>query len=202
LLRIGEAAFGPLLTRPGVWAFWWPRFERIARWFIAAEAARRAGLTQSLGECKGSLVLDAPGGPFTIIAFADRIDRRADGGLVVIDYKTGAVPEKREIEAAIAVQLPLEGAIARDGAFPGIAGVPASLEYWKLGGGDPAGEVTAIGSDDPAALIDRVLAAIRELITRFDDPATPYEPVPRPQWAPRFSDYAQLERLDESEAGP
>ncbi len=202
LLRIGEEAFGALLTRPGVWGFWWPRFERIARWFVATEAGRRAGLTQSLGECKGSLVLDAPGGPFEIVAFADRIDRRGDGGLVVIDYKTGAVPEKREIENAIAVQLPLEGAIARDGAFPGIAGIPARLEYWKLGGGDPAGEVSAIGGDDPAALIDRVLAATRELIARFDDPAMPYEPVPRPQWAPRFSDYAQLERLDESEAGP
>jgi ATP-dependent helicase/nuclease subunit B len=120
----------------------------------------------------------------------------------VIDYKTGAVPKPAEIENAIAVQLPLEGAIVRDGAFPGIAGIPARLEYWKLGGGDPAGALSPVGGGDPAALIDRVLAATRELIARFDDPATPYEPVPRAQWAPRFSDYAQLERLDESEAGP
>ncbi len=203
LLCIGEEAFGALLTRPGVWGFWWPRFERVARWFVAAEAGRRAGLTQSLSECKGRLVLDAPGGPFAITAYADRIDRRADGGLVVIDYKTGSVPKPAEIEAGIAVQLPLEGAIARDGAFPGIGGIPARLEYWQLGGGDPAGKVSpAIGGDDPAALIDRVLAATGELIARFDDPATPYEPVPNLQSAPRFSDYAQLERLDESEAGP
>ncbi|HEY1795753.1 MAG TPA: double-strand break repair protein AddB [Stellaceae bacterium] len=202
LLCIGEASFGAFLARPAVWGFWWPRFERIARWFIAEEARRRAAFAHSVSECEGSLVVAAPGGPFTIRAIADRIDRHADGGLAIIDYKTGAVPKTADIDAGIAVQLPLEGAIARDGAFPGIAGIPASLEYWKLGGGDPAGEVCPIGDGDPAALIDGVLAAIRDLIARFDDPATPYEPVPNPQWAPRFSDYAQLERLDESEAEP
>lgn len=202
LHRIGEEAFGTLLTRPGVWGFWWPRFLRVARWFLAEEAARRPGLADSLSEGRGRLLLDAPGGPFAITAYADRIDRGRDGRLAVIDYKTGAVPEKREIEAAIAVQLPLEGAIARSGGFPGIAGIPARLEYWRLGGGEPAGEVSAIGDEDPAALIDRVLAATREWIARFDDPETPYEPVPRPQWAPRYSDYGQLERLDETEAGP
>jgi ATP-dependent helicase/nuclease subunit B len=200
LLRLGEEAFGPLLSRPGVWGFWWPRFERVARWFIAAETGRRAGLAQSVSECKGRLVLDAPGGPFAITAVADRIDRLADGGLVVVDYKTGAVPPAGEIKSAVAVQLPLEGAIARAGGFPGIAGRPASLEYWRLGGGDPAGEVVAIGGDDPADLIDPVVTAVAAWIERFDDPATPYEAVPVAQWAPRYSDYAQLERLDESEA--
>jgi len=42
---------------------------------------------------------------------------------------------------------------------------------------------------------------LRELIEQFDDPATPYRVVPAAQWKPRFSDYAQLERRDESEAG-
>ncbi|MHA1563930.1 MAG: double-strand break repair protein AddB, partial [Alphaproteobacteria bacterium] len=33
LCEMGREAFAPLLAQPGVWAFWWPRFERIARWF-------------------------------------------------------------------------------------------------------------------------------------------------------------------------
>src|SRR5207302_9222909 len=41
LIAIGRECFGPILSRPGVWAFWWPRFLRIARWFVAAEAVRR-----------------------------------------------------------------------------------------------------------------------------------------------------------------
>ena len=125
---------------PGAWAFWWPRFERIARWFVAEEAARRPGLADIRSEVEGQLVIPAPGGPFTLRARADRIERLASGALAVIDYKTGALPEKREINAAIAVQLPLEGAIARAGGFGIAAGPIAALEHWKLGGGDPAGK--------------------------------------------------------------
>jgi ATP-dependent helicase/nuclease subunit B len=198
LIAIGRECFGPILSRPGVWAFWWPRFLRIARWFVAEEAVRR-DLVESRSECRGTLVVPGRGGPFTIIANADRVDRLASGELMLIDYKTGSLPQKREIESAIAVQLPLEGAIARDGSFDGLTGRPAALEYWRLSGGEPPGQRSPIGGDDPAALIDRVIAEARARIDRFDDPATPYLPVPDPRWAPRFSDYRHLERLDEAE---
>jgi ATP-dependent helicase/nuclease subunit B len=208
LIEIGRAAFGAILSRPGVWAFWWPRFERVARWFVAEERVRRAEIALSLSERWGRLVIPAPAGPFTIVALADRIDRLHTGELVLIDYKTGAVPPKREIEGAIAVQLPLEGAIARDGSFDGLSGElgvsgrTAALEYWRLPGGEPAGIIHPIAGGDPDALIDRVLAAVCALVERFDDPATPYPPVPASQWAPRFSDYRHLERLDEADPEP
>ena len=134
LLAMGRQCFGAILSRPGVWAFWWPRFERIARWFIAEERARRNEILERIAECKGSVQLPARAGPFTITAVADRIDRLRGGDLVVIDYKTGSLPTTREIEEAVAVQLPLEGAIARDGSFGGLSGVPAALEYWRLSG--------------------------------------------------------------------
>jgi ATP-dependent helicase/nuclease subunit B len=209
LLAIGRDVFGPVLSRPGVWAFWWPRFERIARWFVAEEEARRRGeIVESGSERKGRLVLAARGGPFTITAIADRIDRLVDGGLALIDYKTGALPAKAEIVNAVAVQLPLEAAIARDGGFewPGEAGIvrgaASALEYWRLPGGDPPGERKPIGDSDPMRLIDHVLERVRRLIDRFDDQATPYAPVPDPRWRPRFSDYGHLERLDENEVEP
>ncbi len=199
LLEIGEWKFGPLLSRPSAWAFWWPRFERIARWFVAEEQARRTGIAESRSEVEGKIELDAPGGTFTIIARADRVDRLASGALAVIDYKTGSVPRKQDIAAAIAVQLPLEGAIASAGGFGGIAGAPvAALEHWKLGGGNPVGLIDP-ASDEPAALIAQVLSAIRAHIARYDDPAMPYRPVPVAKWRPRYSDYAHLERLTESE---
>jgi ATP-dependent helicase/nuclease subunit B len=204
LMAIGRDCFAPILSRPGVWAFWWPRFERIARWFVAEERVRRAAIVgraaivESRSECQGVLVIPARGGPFTITAVADRIDRLATGELVLIDYKTGALPDRREINSAVAVQLPLEGAIARDGSFGGLSGRAAALEYWRLSGNEPAGMRYPI-AEDPDALIDRVAAAVRALIERFDDPATPYCVVPDPQWTPRFSDYAHLERRDEAE---
>ena len=199
LIAIGRECFAPFLSRPGAWAFWWPRFVRVANWFVAEERERRHGLVDSRAERAGRLVVAGPAGPFTITAIADRIDRLAGGGLALIDYKTGALPSKREIEGAIAVQLPLEGAIARDGSFDGFSGPIAALEYWRLPGGDPAGQRCPIAGDDAAALIDRVLASVTALIARFDDPATPYEAVPVMRWRPRFSDYDHLERLDEAE---
>ena len=39
LLRHGRQAIGDLFERPGVQTFWWPRFERIARWFLNNETA-------------------------------------------------------------------------------------------------------------------------------------------------------------------
>ena len=50
-----------------------------------------------------------------------------DGEYELIDYKTGGVPEKKQIEAGFAPQLPLEGAILREGAFGELIGGAAAL---------------------------------------------------------------------------
>jgi ATP-dependent helicase/nuclease subunit B len=200
LLGIGREQFGPILSRPGAWAFWWPRFRRIANWLVNQERIRCADTVESHSECEGSWTLPARGGPFTITAKADRIDRLAAGGFLLVDYKTGGVPPPKQVQAGFAPQLPLEGAILRGGGFNGVSGSPAALEYWRLSGGDPAGERCPIDAGDPGELIDRVVARVAALIDRFDDPATPYLAVPSPRWAPRYSDYRHLERLAESEA--
>ena len=132
LLEIGRLHFGAMLSRPGAWAFWWPRFEQVTRWLVAEEREHRSQVVESLSECRGSLTLAAPGGPFTLTAKADRIDRLASGGFLLVDYKTGSLPSKKEIELGFAPQLPLEGAILRDGSFTGMTGAPAALEYWRL----------------------------------------------------------------------
>ena len=195
LLAIGRAHFGALLSRPGAWAFWWPRFERIVGWLVAEDRTHRSEVVESFSECRGSLTLTAPGGQFTLTATADRIDRLAAGGFLLVDYKTGSLPSKREVERGFAPQLPLEGAILRDGSFGAVTGIPAALEYWRLSGGVPAGQRRAIGGDDPDELIQSVRGRVRALIERFDDPETPYLAEPMPQWAPRFSDYRHLERV-------
>jgi ATP-dependent helicase/nuclease subunit B len=199
LLRIGREQFGPILSRPGAWAFWWPRFERIAHWLVDAEHVRRHRIVECLSECEGRWTVESRGGPFTITAKADRIDRLAEGRVLLIDYKTGGVPNGKTIEAGYAPQLPLEGAILRGGGFSGVSGSAMALEYWRLSGGEPAGERCPIDRGEASALIDRVLSRVQALIERFDDPSTPYLAVPSPRWAPRFSDYRHLERLAESE---
>jgi ATP-dependent helicase/nuclease subunit B len=200
LLDIGREQFGPILSRPGAWAFWWPRFERIARWLVSEERAHRSHVCESLGEAQGSWTVHSTGGPFIITAKADRIDRLAGGDLLLVDYKTGGVPSPKAVQAGFALQLPLEGAILRSGGFDDVRGPVSALEYWRLSGGDPAGERCPIDGGGPDDLIDRVVARIEALIECFDDPSTPYLAVPSPRWAPRYSDYRHLERIAESGA--
>jgi ATP-dependent helicase/nuclease subunit B len=199
LLGFGREVFGAALSRPGVWGFWWPRFARIARWFIAHESERRGGLGESRSEVLGRLVVRGPAGLFELTCKADRIDRRRDGGLVVIDYKTGAVPKRGDISLGYAPQLPLEAAIAESGGFEGVpAGAIAELAYWRLTGGEPAGEVRPVADAATIrALVDEALAGLTELVARFDDARTPYRAWPRPEHAPRFADYAHLARVKE-----
>ncbi len=200
LLAIGRKTLSGGDVRPSVLAFWWPRFERIARWFVDHEREHRAGIAAMASEVKGSLVLDGPEGAFTVKAVADRIDtRRGDGDLVIIDYKTGAVPTQKEVAAGYAPQLPLEAAIARTGGFAGVAAAPiAAIEYWQLSGGTPGGKCCpAVKKTDPESLADEAVDGVRRLIARFDLAETPYEARPHASFAPKFSDYEHLARVKE-----
>ena len=195
LLAIGHDELAPLKARPGVWAFWWPRFQRIARWFVEAERIQRDRVRDSFTEIRGELTLDGPAGPFVLSAVADRIDRMVAGGTEIIDYKTGAVPRPTEIEAGLAPQLPLEAAIVRGGGFADVGTGPVeALLYWRLRGGDPAGEIVAVDGI-PEQLSDQSLAGLERLIAVFDQETTAYVCRPRPDIAPRFSDYIHLARV-------
>ena len=59
----------------------------------------------------------------------DRIDAMADGGLAIIDYKTGQPPRKKAVGAGFSLQLGLLGLIAGQGGFEGIEGAVACFEY-------------------------------------------------------------------------
>ena len=206
LLAIGREGLGERLQRPGIAAFWWPRFERIAAWFTDAERERRHGLTAIASEVEGRLVIDGPEGPFTLTAKADRIDTRIDGTLAVVDYKTGAPPSRTEVAAGFAPQLPLEAAIAERGGFDGVAGATVSdLEYWRLRGGDPAAERSSASggrAGKPVAeLVADAIAGLDALVAAFDRPETPYEARPRLDAAPTYSDYEHLARVREWSAG-
>ena len=197
LLEFGQTAFGDALAWPTVRAFWWPRFERIAGWFIAQETIRRNQIVHSVSEIDGRLEIAAAHAPFILTAKADRIDRLADGGYEIIDYKTGAIPRASDIGLGFAPQLALEAAILHEGGFADLpAGAVRRLAYWRLGGGDPPGKIKPV-KEDAALLADAALDGLKAMIAAFDDPDTPYAAIPRPGYAPRFNDYAHLARVRE-----
>jgi ATP-dependent helicase/nuclease subunit B len=197
LIAIGRTTFAEVAPRPGVMAFWWPRFERIAAWFVAYEQDRRAGLAQSFVEHTGEMTIKAPGGAFTVTAKADRIDRAKDGTFTIIDYKTGTPPRETEIVSGFAPQLPLEAAILAAGGFKDIpAGDIASLSFWHLHGRADGGDERRVKAD-AATLAAEARQGLAELVAKFDDPNTPYEARPNPEHAPAYSDYEHLARVKE-----
>lgn len=196
---VGEKHLGELLTAPAERAFWWPRFRRLARWFVATENSRRAnGLRFLAGETAGSIKV----GPLTVTAIADRIDEIGPGAWNVIDYKTGRVPTKRELDGLFAPQLLLEAAMAEAGGFDKVAGKPREvvLSYWQANGLGEGGDVRDI--KDSEALVAAMMALVAQLVERFANPATPYTALPSPEFIPHFNDYEHLERAAEwSSAG-
>ena len=204
LRRFGETAFGELLSRPGVQGFWWPRFERIARWFLAFEQERRAEARLVLAEQKGEISFDAPAGRFKLTAKADRIELLGDDAIAICDYKTGAVPTSRQVTSGLSPQLTLEAAIALEGGFPGVvAASVAELLYIGLKGGGVAGEARPVDLDGetPAAEAARAKAGLIKFVTAFDAPDMPYLSKPRVLLERFAGDYDHLARVKEWSSG-
>jgi ATP-dependent helicase/nuclease subunit B len=201
--RAMRRALAESYARAALAAWWEPRLDRIAGWVVETERRRRddVRLTALGTELSGSLEIERPGRRFTLRARADRIERREDGLLAILDYKTGQVPSRKELDLGLAPQLPLEAAMAAAGVFGAdLRGVAAELTYWHLTGGYQPGDSTKLfdrKDDDLRAEIDKALRGLEKLIDRYDEPERCYLAHPYPAWSPRFSDYAQLARVAE-----
>ncbi len=214
LLEAGREEFARFSDRPQVKAFWWPRFEAMAEWLIKEEEKRRAAGGRILAaEAKGSLALPFADGTLVLEGRADRVDAMPDGGLEIIDYKTGSIPSGKDVAEGWEPQLPLLAIMAEDGAFGGIDAKRVSgLGYWNISGGNGAKikkitaprrkkEKTSAGNNDEYIdeLIKEERARLSELLQSFALPETPYEDTPDPRHAPRHNDYRHLSRTDEWE---
>jgi ATP-dependent helicase/nuclease subunit B len=180
-------------------AFWRPRLERFASWFEETEQARR-GDAHVLTEVPGELTFEAPQGPFTLRARADRIDLDPDGRLALYDYKSGAMPTDSAVAEFKAPQLPLEALIAFEGHYDGLASRKVvKLAYISAKGGDPAGLERELTKEPPDVLARAARKGLMALIERFDDAATPYPAMRRAAFTDsyRFDDYAHLARVAE-----
>lgn len=203
LVKIGAQVFDEYIANPGVRAFWWPRFKRIAAWFIDFERQRRtAGFVPVLIEQSGQIDIDGLTGPFTLTCQADRIDRDGAGGLTLIDYKTGQPPSTPQVECGLTPQLPLEAVIAQGGGFKDLKSNAdiSGLLYVRLSGGRVAGEQKPIKLDANQATQDAYERLV-QMVHKYGDAETPYLSHPRPMFQSRFGDFNHLARVKEWSAG-
>ena len=199
LINVGRRVFEPVLTQPTVYAFWWPRFEHIASWFVENE--KRRAETYEVAAVERRAKATVPGTDFTLKAKADRIDRKhATGMLEVIDYKTGNVPTGKRVAAGFAPQLPLEAWLAEVGGFEDLAAAAVEdLIYWELKGGDPIQRQVKPVKDVPHT-VAAALAGLQHLVAEFSKAGTPYLSNPRPTEA-GYGDFDHLARVKEWRGG-
>ncbi len=197
LIAIGDEIFRELGAPKAALAVWRPRFVNAARWFVAVERERRAGVLRSHLERKGERRFDGPAGPFRLYGVADRIDELSGGGAAVVDYKTGAPPSDKQVKQLLAPQLPLEAAILERGGFADIPAIKAAeLVYIRFSGGSTPGELRTVKAD-AASLAAEAAAKLSERIAFFDEESTPYLSRVKPYRADVSGDYDHLARVRE-----
>jgi ATP-dependent helicase/nuclease subunit B len=201
LLALGRVHFAPLEDFPEARAFWWPRFQRICRWFADWEYLRRADVAAIFAETHGRIAIPLGERELRLSARADRIEQGADGRYAILDFKTGDPPSSKQVCIGIAPQLTLEAAILRGGGF---AGIPAGasvreLAYVRLKGNDPPGEVCTVDLSgvSPDAAADHALEKLAAFARQFEDEATPYRSLVLPMWKNRYGTYDDLARVKE-----
>ncbi|OJU23106.1 MAG: double-strand break repair protein AddB [Sphingomonas sp. 66-10] len=196
LAMLNDPATHPLLR-----ALWQPRLIAAIDWIAAR-------LDQARVEGRDVIAVEGKGGAeiagVTLSGRFDRIDRAADGSLVIVDYKTGKAPSPAAVRAGFSMQLGLLGAIAEAGGFQGIAGKAGGFEYWSLAKYrdqfgqvtspvDPAGKNGRIVTDEFVAQARAVFAEAAGLWLTGDEP---FVAKLHPEYAP-YADYDQLMRRDE-----
>ncbi|MEO8547907.1 MAG: PD-(D/E)XK nuclease family protein [Sphingomicrobium sp.] len=180
---------------PMLRALWQPRLIEAIRWIEKQEIANRAeGRRPLKAEMWGETAI----GEVTVHGKADRIDRLAEGGLAVIDYKTGKAPAQKAVDAGFALQLGLLGLIAKAGGFEGIAGEPVAHEYWSLTKyGDSFGKKMCPDKTLGAAeFLAHAEWNFREAARKWLTGDEPFTAKLNPAYAP-YGDYDQLMRLEE-----
>jgi ATP-dependent helicase/nuclease subunit B len=207
LREIGLTHFAPLMERPEARALWWPRFQRVIKWFSEWEADRRANIAAIHAEIRGEIPIPLDDErTFHLSARADRIERLADGRYIVLDYKTGTPPTGKQVRMGLSPQLTLEAAILREGGFERIdAGSSVGeLAYVRISGNNPPGKYEALKlkiknetPQPPNEAADYALAQLEALIRKFDNDTEPYRSLNLPMWTNRYGAYDDLARIKE-----
>lgn len=194
-----EAMLADERTHPMMRALWQPRLMEAIDWIaaeIAADPTRKVLAVEKRG------VIDFAG--VELSGTFDRIDRLANGGLAIVDYKTGKPPSLAAVREGFSLQLGLLGLIAERDGFSGIEGRARGFEYWSLSKNargafgyvespcDPKRK-DRLPADD---FVDAATRAFESAARNWLTGSEPFTAKLHPDYAP-YAEYDQLMRRDE-----
>lgn len=174
-----------------------PLARNAARWLAGFEMRRRAKGIDIRVEEPLSLTFEAPAGPFTLTAKADRIELSGSGA-AVLDFKTGQIPSAKQLKTGFSPQLTLTGAILTEAGSKTSGPVePEELTYVRVVGRKVPGEAKTLAEGAEAAhLSQAALAGLKARVARFDSERTPYLSWVAPQFMGNFGgNYDHLARV-------
>ena len=168
-------------------ALWLARFEAAADGLLQQD--RDVGEAVDV-EVSGALAVEQTG--VTLQGRLDRVDRRADGRLVLIDFKTGLVPSPPQ-QDRFALQLRAGAVLVERGAFSLPA--PAEVAEIRYVGVSEAGKVVATPLD--AAMKDEIWNGLVKLLSHYRRGGTGFSARRAHMSVSDTSDYDQLSRFGE-----
>ncbi len=202
LLEAGRRVLAEIEGFPDLHAIWSFRFAAIARWMVQWEAARDPTIAERHAEISGHIEVPVGASAFRLRGRADRIDRRHDGSLDILDFKTGAPPSARQVLIGFAPQLGLEAAMAKVGGFDkAFRGADIAMLAWiglgRVGRDEPL--KSAVEKDWTAdGVAEEVMKRLMALLNAFADPGRAYVSRARPMFETRYeSPYDHLARVRE-----
>ena len=202
LVARADALLAQEATDPLLRALWQPRIAAGLRW-VADETKRlmtEQGRVVAVAEQPGTIHLKG----IAVKGRVDRIDRTADGDLVIIDYKTGIPPTTKQVNAGFALQLGLIGYMAEQLAIKGVSGTASHFEYWSLAKKKdifghivvPTSTRAVDNKPDRNEFIAFAVEHAEEAIGKWIYGEAPFTAKLHPEFA-LYGDYDQLMRLQE-----
>jgi ATP-dependent helicase/nuclease subunit B len=201
LVGFAEGAFADKSVTPALRLLWQPRIVAGLKW-VASEIERNSAEKRQIAafEARAEGMISG----VRVHGRIDRLDRRADGKLVVVDYKTGGPPARGKVNAGYALQLGLAGLLVEREGVKEVTGEVGGYEYWSLSKKDrsfgysasPFVKVPKHGQPDVDTFASFADAQASAAIGRWIVGDEPFRAKLKPEHA-IYTDYDQLMRLDE-----
>jgi len=177
-----------------------PRFKKISDRFVNEFLNDWKNIKESYSEINGELKIDK----FSIMAKADRVDVLNNNKIRIVDYKTGNIPDKKNIVSGKNSQLIIESLIAQNGRFISankICGKVEEIKYYSLKTSLDKDFIVSYKSteyiDDKEfdAVMNNTCQGIKNMFYKYDDPNTKY--IANNEDEQFKSDYEYLKRWKE-----